>query len=91
MGGQIMLKYLAIFQAIHHRTLGLDPEQLKRVSCITNRSPAFDKDEQARNWIETVKKAYPEKHFLVHHCVISFEESERENVDKMLSNLIKMF
>ena len=86
-----MLKYLAIFQAIHHKTLGLDPEQLKRVACVTYKSPVLDCEEQAKKWIETTRKAYPNNHYLVHHCIISFEESEQENVEKMLENLIKMY
>lgn len=86
-----MLKYLAIFQALNKSKLGLDPQQLKRASCLTYKSPVFDDEEQAKNWVETTEKAYPSKYYLVHHCVISFKETEREKVEKMLSNLIKMF
>ncbi|MBQ8044018.1 MAG: hypothetical protein IJ272_07740 [Clostridia bacterium] len=86
-----MLKYLAIFRAVHNGTLGLDPEQLGRVTCITNKSPVLDNEAQARKWIEVTRKSYPDKYYLVHHCVISFESSESENVEKMLSDLIKMF
>ena len=91
MGGKGMLKYLAIFQALDGFTLGLDAEQLKRAHCVTHKSPTFETPEQANKWLECTSKAYPEKKYKVHHCVISFEESERENVEKMLRNLIKMF
>lgn len=86
-----MLKYIAIFQATHNSTLGLDPEQLKRVTCLVYRSPVLENEEQAKKWIEETRKAYPEKYYVVNHCTISFDESERENVLKMLGNLIKMF
>jgi len=85
-----MLKYLAIFQALQSFTLGLDPEQLERVNCVTYKSPALDTNEQAKKWIESTRKAYPDKYYRVYHCVISFEDSERENVENMLGNLIKM-
>ena len=86
-----MLKYLAIFQALDRFTLGLDAEQLKRAHCITHKSPTFETSEQANKWLAYTTRAYPEKKYIVHHCVISFEESERENVEKMIGNLIKMF
>lgn len=86
-----MLKYVAICQVVDRSTLGIDAQQLKRVSCLTYKSPALDNEVQAKSWLETKHKAYPEKYYLVHHCVISFELSETENVEKMLSNLIKMF
>ena len=86
-----MSKYLAIFQALDRFTLGLDAQQLKRAHCVTHKSPSLETATQAKNWIEATSKAYPEKKYIVHHCVISFEESERENVEKMLANLIKMF
>lgn len=86
-----MLKYVAIIQALHRFTLGIDAQQLKRTCCNTMKSPAFDTVVQANKWLETVKKSYPEKYYLIHDCVISFEISEEEKVEIMLSNLIKMF
>jgi len=86
-----MLKYMAIFQATHNSTLGLDPEQLKRVTCLVYKSPALESEAKAKNWLELTKKAYPKKHYIIQHCIISFDESESENVEKMLKGLIKMF
>ncbi len=86
-----MLKYIAIFQATHSYTCGLDPEQLGRVTRLVQKSPTQETKAQAEKWIETIKKAYPEKYYRVEHCIISFEESEKENVETMLKSLIMMF
>ena len=86
-----MLKYVAIFQALQKSAMGLDPEQLKRVACLTYKSPALDTEEAAKKWLDATIKSYPEKYYLVRHCVISFKESEKDNVETMLKNLIKMF
>ena len=83
--------YLAILQTLDRFTLGMDSQQLKRACCVTRKSPVFDSKIQANKWLETVKQAYPEKYYIVRNCVISFEENEKENVESMLSNLIKMF
>ena len=86
-----MLEYIAIFQATHTFTSGLDPEQLGRVIRLVYKSPAQETKTQAEKWIEATKKAYPKKYYMVEHCIISFEESEKENVEHMLSSLIRMF
>lgn len=86
-----MLKYIAIFQATHSFTCGLDAEQLGRVTRLVYKSPAQETKTQAEKWIEATKKAYPQKYYRVEHCIISFEDNEKENVESMLKSLIMMF
>ena len=86
-----MLKYVAIIQATHNSTSGLDPEQLKRVTRLVHKSPVQDTREQAENWIEVTMKVYPQKYYIVRHCIISFDEKEKEQVEDVLSSLIRMF
>ena len=86
-----MLKYMAILQALDRFTLGMDPQQLKRVTCLVYKSPALETEDMAKKWLELHKNTYPEKYYIVRDCVISFDESQKENVEEVLSNLIKMF
>lgn len=86
-----MLRYIAIFQAVHRYTLGLDPEQLKRATCLVYKSQPLENEKLAKDWIAAIEKSYPEKYYIVRHCVISFDENESENVVGMLNNIIKIF
>lgn len=86
-----MLKHIAIFQALDISTLGIDAYQLKRAKYLSRRSPILESEAQAAKWIEETKKMYPENGYKVYHCIISFKESERENVEAVLGNLMKLF
>ena len=86
-----MMRYVAIIQVTDSCTLGLDPEQLKRVSRFVYKSPSQETKVQAEKWLETTKKAYPERYFVIKDCIICFEDAEKEKVESMLSSLIQMF
>lgn len=83
-----MLKYVAIINGVEIASISQDVYRRSNVRTITSKSPNFERDVDAKKWVEDELKKYPKEFYSMRYGLIAFDEDESQNVEEILAILM---